>query len=424
MMKGKFLLRLAIMTVLLGGALAIRPAWTQAPAQEASPWKDRAEYDAFNAITQSKDPAQIIQLSDKYTTDYPESKFPDKILEMKLGAYQATNNAAKMQETAEKLLTLTPNNLRALILLSYMFPRSANPAAPDFDAQLSKTAEIAVKGVAAVDAMQAPAGVAPEQFEKQKAQSAAIFHQTIGFVALQKKEYDKAQTELKRSGEANPNDALNFYWMGLAHLSPKPSNYDQGIWSLSRAVSITGPGALPEATKTSVKDYLTKVYDARHGDTDGLDAVLAQAASAAFPPADFHVKSMEEMAPPPEPEPEPVKVRELTVKPEDLETFDDIRKHLQAGGEKEADTWTLLKGASLPLPGRVVSSTPATAPRTLMLAVSADVAVVDGKHDLEVSLTAPGRALKKGEDIMVEGVIDSYTAKPFVLKLTGAKITK
>jgi tetratricopeptide (TPR) repeat protein len=412
------------MTVLMGAAVALWLAAGSAVAQEASPWKDRAEYDAFTAITQAKDPNQIIALCDKYTADYPESKFPDKILEFKLGAYQATNNAAKMQETADKLLEISPNNLRALILLSYMFPRSANPQSGDFEAQLTKAGTVADKGISVVDAMQAPAGTPAEVFEKQKAQSAAIFYQTRGFVALQKKEFDKAQADLKKSGEANPNDALNFYWLGLAHLTPKPSNYDQGIWALAHAVSVSGPGSLPEATKTTVKDYLTKVYDARHGDTTGLDEVLAQAAGAAFPPPDFHVKSMEEMAPEPEPEPEPVKPRELSVKPEDLETFDDIKKNLQAGGDKEADTWTLLKGAQLPLPGRVVSATPAAAPRTLLLAVSADVATQDGKHDLEVALTAPGRAVKKGEDIMIEGTIDAYTARPFVLKITGAKITK
>lgn len=423
-MKGKFSLHLAAWTMLMASVWGLLLSPVPAAAQEASPWKDRAEYDAFTAITQAKDPSQIITLTDKYMADYPETKFPDKILEFKLTAYQQTNNAPKMQETAEKLLELSPNNLRALILLSYMFPRSANPQAGDFEAQLTKAGTVAEKGLATVEAMQPPQGVAPDAFEKQKAQSAAIFHQTRGFVSLQKKEFTQAQDDLKKSGEANNNDALNFYWLGLAHLTPKPSNYDQGIWALARAVSISGQGALPEPTKTTVKDYLTKVYDARHGDTTGLDEVLAQAANAAFPPPDFHVKTIEEMAPPPEPEPEPVKQRELTVKPEDLETFDDIRKNLQAGGDKETDTWTLLKGAQLPLPGRVVSATPAAAPRTILLAVSADVATQDGKHDLEVSLAAPGRAVKKGEDITIEGTIDAYTVRPFVLKITGAKIAR
>ena len=48
--------------------------------------------------------------------------------------------------------------------------------------------------------------------------------------------------------------------------------------------------------------------------------------------------------------------------------------------------------------------TPAAAPKTILLAVSADVATQDGKHDLEVVLAAPGRAVKKGEDVSYPGL--------------------
>ena len=52
-MKGKLSIRLAVMTFLMGGAVAFWLAASPARAQEASPWKDRAEYDAFTAITQA-----------------------------------------------------------------------------------------------------------------------------------------------------------------------------------------------------------------------------------------------------------------------------------------------------------------------------------------------------------------------------------
>ena len=58
-MKGKISIRLAVLSVLLGSTVALWLAATSARAQEASPWKDRAEYDAFTAITQAKDPNQI-----------------------------------------------------------------------------------------------------------------------------------------------------------------------------------------------------------------------------------------------------------------------------------------------------------------------------------------------------------------------------
>ena len=276
-------------------------------------------------------------------------------------------------------------------------------------------------------ALQAPQGMSPEDFQKQKAQSSSVFYQTTGFVALQKKDYAQAEQSLRKSAEINPSDALGFYWLGLSFLSPKPPNYDQGMWALARAVSITGATALPGPTLAQVKEYLEKVYEARHGSKDGLDDVVSKAAAAAFPLADFHVATAQELQPEPEPEPEAVAqpARELTVKPEELSSFDVIEKYLRAGGDKEADTWTLLKGATLTLPGKVVSATPAARPQTLRLAVAPELAAQEGKYDVEVKLAAPlSKALEKGATIEFEGAIDSYTPKPFLLRFAEAKITK
>jgi tetratricopeptide (TPR) repeat protein len=435
-MKGINLVRTLVMTVLvacwttggLGGGIA---AQAQQPAQQASPWKDRAEYDAFNAILQAqgKDNNQVVELSDKYLAAYPESKVADKVYELKLSAYQALNNSAKMEETANKLLEISPNNLRALLLLSYMFPRTLNTQDPEMDKKLDKATENAKKGLEALDALPAPQGMAPDQFQKQKDQSGAVLHQTAGFVALQKKDYSTAQAELMKSSASNPTDALGFYWLGLSYLSPKPPEYDKGIWSLARAAALTGPGALPESMKGSVKDYLNKVYEARHGSTDGLDALQAKAAATTFPEDGFHIQTAEEAAPPepePAPTPAPVAKRELSVKPEELSDFSVIQKYLQSGGDKEADTWELLKGASLPLPGKVVSASPAAKPTKILLAVGPELLTPAGagKHDVELTLAAPlSKPVAPGATINFEGTLESYTAKPFMLKMVDGKVT-
>ena len=360
---------------------------------------------------------------------YPQSKVAERVYAIKLQAYQQTNNSQKIEETAAKLLEINPKNFQALFLLSYLIPRTLNAQDAAMDQKLNAAADYAKRGLEQLATLQMPQGMAPADFEKQKNQSAAVFHQTTGFVALQKKEYEKAEESLHKSAEMNPNDALGFYWLGLAYLSPpKPATkYDQGIWAMARAVSITGPTALPGPTQTQVKDYVTKVYDARHGSEEGMDQVFTQAAAAGFPPRDFHVKSVEEIAAeaPPEPEPPPKPVaRQLSVKPEELDSFDVIVKYLQAGGQKEADTWEILKGQTLPLPGKVVSATPAARPTTVRLAISPELAAQEGKFDVELTLAAPlARAPARGQTVQFEGTCDSYQAKPFLLKMTNGKIT-
>jgi len=179
---------------------------------------------------------------------------------------------------------------------------------------------------------------------------------------------------------------------------------------------------------------VTKVYDARHGSDQGLDQVFTQAASAPFPPADFHVLSLEET---PEYKAEQEALRQEEAKletarlaaerkqklAEELTSFDVIVKYLQEGGQKGEDTWEVLHGQVLPLAGRVVDATVAGS-RTVLLAVAPEVAVREGVHDVELSLAAPLREpLKKSQDIQFEGKLDTFRARPFLLKIVQGKVT-
>lgn len=435
--KGLHRLRIAaVLAIGFGGGLFIfaTPAAAQA-AQQASPWKDRAEYDAFVAIQQATDPNQRVDLADKYLAAYAESKVLEQVYAMKLQGYQQLNNSPKIEETATKLLEINPKNFQALYLLSFLIPRTINVQDASSNAKLDAVAGYAARGLEEVATIQMPQGMAPAQFEEQKKQSSAIFHQTVGFAALQKKDYPKAAESLRRSAEFNPNDGLTFYWLGSAHLSPQPPQHDPGIWAMARAVSLTGPNALPGPIQQQVRDYLTKVYETRHGSRNGLDEVLAQAGRAPFPPAGFRVLPLEET---PEYLAEQERLRleeEAKLEAarqaaarkqrvvEELTTFDVIVNYLQEGGQKGTDTWEILHGQSLPLMGRVVSATPVARPTNVRIAVLPDLE--PGKYDVELTLAAPhARPLAAGQEIEFEGTFDAYTARPFLAKLLNGKVTK
>ena len=424
--------RILIATVLaigMGGGLFVFAA----QAQEASVWKDRAEYDAYTAIEQTTDHNQRVQLADKYLQDYPESKVVERVYALKLQSYQQLNDSPMIEQTAAKLLELNPKNFQALYLLSFLIPRTINVQDASSAQKLDAVADYAQRGLAELAALQMPEGMAAAQFEQQKDQSAAVFHQTAGFVALQKKDYDRAAESLRRSAEIDPDNGLTFYWMGSSYLSPQPPQHDPGIWAMARAVSITGENALPGPIQGQVRDYLTQVYEARHGSGRGLDQVLAQAAGAPFPPADFHVQTLQET---PEyiAEQEALRLeqekfeamqREQQRKQavlEELTTFDVIVEYLQEGGQKGEDTWEILNGQVLPMTGRVLDLT-AVGSRTVLLAVSPAVAARGDAHDLELTLASPlTEPLRKSQDIKFEGKIDSFQARPFLMKMVEGEV--
>ena len=306
-MKRANVLSVLITFSALCGSIAVLPyqSAAQAPAQQqASPFKDRAEYDAYNVVEQAKDPQAQIDAADKYIAAYPQSKVMERVLTLKLQAYQKLNKIPEVQQTAEKLLEVNPKQVYAMFLLSTLFPQTFNPQDPDADKKISAAVDRAKAGLEQTAALQKPPNVSDEDFKKQKDQLDAAFHEAIGFASLQKKDYDAAQQELRKAAEMNPTDAAAFYRLSLAYLSATPKKYDDGMWALARSVSIAGPTALPEQMQTQMKDYLNRVYEGVHGNKEGLDQLLSQAAASPFPAQGFHIQTVEEVKPA-EPEPTP-----------------------------------------------------------------------------------------------------------------------
>jgi hypothetical protein len=112
-----------LMAVVLGlAALAAaqmssqQPGTPSTPAQPATPQaqaqgpviKDPAEYNAYVSAVQQQDPAAKISGLEAFLVQYPNSVVKKDALEVLMGAYQQTNNQAKMTETAKKLLGVMP----------------------------------------------------------------------------------------------------------------------------------------------------------------------------------------------------------------------------------------------------------------------------------------------------------------------------
>src|ERR1700756_4194945 len=121
-------------TVVAVGESPARPAQAQpaatAQGQAAQPAqgqqaqapviKDPAEYNAYVAAIQQKDPNAKISGLEAFLTQYPSSVMKNQALEMLMGTYQQAGNVKKATETATKLVTVNPCQVPALFLLTYV----------------------------------------------------------------------------------------------------------------------------------------------------------------------------------------------------------------------------------------------------------------------------------------------------------------
>jgi len=396
--------------VLLSAAVLIGIGVTAAIAQtqEKKPqWKDgQAEYNLYEAANKATDPAKKLAALDAWKAKYPESDFKDMRLASYLLTYRALNQAAKMVETAKEILVSHPKDVNALMWLAIL--TESMPPTPD-------SLDTGEKAAKALPDAEVPAGVTPQVWEKVKQDLTALSHKTLGFIALQRKQYETAEQEYTKVLEMNPVTPCSIPVCILqAQISQllgntiiaekKPERYSEALYHLARAASLTGPGALPDANKKQVDAFLVKAYNTYHGPDDaGLKDLRALAVTQPMPPAGFKIKNKNEI--------EAENAAKFAADNPQLALWKGIKDSLMAADGEQYFT-DKLKGTAPPkLKGKLVSTKPAIRPKELLLDL-------DGGDNAEVTLkletALPGKA-DKGTEIQFEGVPTAFTKDPFML---------
>ena len=122
-------------------------------------------------------------------------------------------------------------------------------------------------------------------------------HKNLGFIAMQRKNWDVAEAELQKVLTMNPNDATVDYQMGTVIASEKKMDkLPAAMFYFARAGSYQGPGALtPEGQKAALT-YVQKQYKNFHGSDEGFNDLVAAAKANPTPPAGFSIKNANEIA--------------------------------------------------------------------------------------------------------------------------------
>jgi tetratricopeptide (TPR) repeat protein len=382
---------------------AAQPAASQ--PQQKKEIKDPAEYNAYVGAVQQTDAAAKISGLEAFLNQYPNSVMKEDALELLMGTYQQAGNQAKVIDTANRLLTANPNNVRALTLLAF------NERAAQKWADARQHAE---KGLQALPNMSKPDGVSDADFAKQKAQLGGLLNSVAGFSALQMKDNAAAEKYLRAAVEADPNNVENVYPLALASLTATPEDDVNGLFFIARAANLVKD----PAGKAQIVKFGHSKYVKYHGSEDGWNELLALTATTPLPAADFTIK---QYVPPTPAEQAADLVKTKT--PKDM-SFAEWELILSAGAPADADkVWSVIKGVPLQMEGTVIKA----APTELQIAASQDD--IDAKRaDIVVTMggTIPAKLMpKEGSTLDFEGTPASYTPSPFVMTMEkGALLTK
>jgi tetratricopeptide (TPR) repeat protein len=414
------LLVAAVTAVAQTAATPAQPAPQQSPtpttaAPQKKEIKDPAEYNAYVGAVQQTDPAAKVSGLEAFMTQYPNSVMKEDALELLMGAYQQTNNQAKTLDTAQKVLTANPCNLRALALLTYT-KQSMAVAGQNAAQNWVDAGQNGEKGLQCLPTAVKPDGTPAADWDKLKAQTTVIFNGAAGLAAFQAKDYAKAEKYLRAAVESDPTNLLDVYDLALAYLAPGAAEKDlDGLFFIARASNLA-----QGAGKDQIAKFGKSRYTKYHGSDEGWSDVLAKAATTPLPPADFTIKQYV----PPTPADQAADLVK-TKKVEEM-SFAEWQLVLSEGKPEDADkVWTTLKGKPLQMVAHVISidATSKTATKLMLAGSSDDIEAKRADIDLTMGAVIPAKQMPKEDtDFQFEGTPDSYVAKPFVMTMINGAL--
>lgn len=399
-------------------------ASAQAPAQKNQKnWKDRAEYDLYDAITKDNTPASRLQNLEKWKSQYAQSEYADVRLKIYLVTYQQMMNHRAAFDTATEILKTDPSDLTSLTeIVGYgltLVP--ADPKAQltpqnksDLDT-IEKTAryiEANLDKIYAAD--KKPQGTTDEQWNGAKPTMQKFSQFTIARAALLAKDTPKAETELTATVKSDPANAQASYMLAgvlLGQQKDHPDKMPEALFEYARAANYDGPGALDAATRKQIDAFLTKAYTTFHGSAMGLDQLKMQAKAAGLPPDGFAIKSTVDLAK----EQEAARQAAAAANPM-LAFWNQIKESLT--GDGSSAYWDAMKDTGVPggvngvmkFKGKLVSTSPETKPKELMIAIGGDMP--DAKLVLDEPL--PGK-IDPGGEISFNGVAKEFSKDPYMV---------
>jgi len=367
-------------------------------------YKDPAEFTLYDSILKDTNPKTRLDKLQEWQTKYAATEFEKQRKQLFLNTYVALNQPKDAVGEAKLILADDPKDFTSLYYTMY-FTRAlaGNNPTPDV---LDQGEKATTALLANIDTP--PPNVTADQWKGARTPVETLGHSTLGWIAMQRKMWDAAEGEFQKTLAMDPNNAEVDYFIGTVIASEKnPQKMPVAFFYFARAATYEGPtGALPQAGRQQVLDYVKRAYKGYHGSDEGFNDVLTLAKAQAAPPPDYHIRTAKEIA-----EENQKKQEAEDAKDPQLKLWKDIKTQLTAA-DGAGYFSTNMKDALLPpLKGKVVKLEPEVKPKTVVLALE-DGTTPDATLIFEMPLAGK---VDPGTELTFEGVPASYTASPYMV---------
>jgi tetratricopeptide (TPR) repeat protein len=402
------------------------PATTWAAPQEQQQQKPNytlAEYNAYQAAHNEKDPQMRLKALDDFSMKFPGSALMLYIDGDYYRTYYAVKNYPKTIEYVDKILALPDlakpeqigTKLEALGYRAQAMLYGSGEKDLQTPEAYTKGKEASAQGLQTLNQWQKPQGMTDEQFTNNKKGLGVLFNSVAGIAQSGLKDYKGAADSYKAVLALDPTDAVTHFRLGVAYLQEMPADAPNGFWELSRSIALKGPGE-PQV-RTYLRNQLLH-YQQPSCDKladDEMNQMITLAGTSTDRPASLTIPSAEDLQ----------KARDDTA---------NFLPWLQEGGDHGRVMWLATCGLEYPDVGvKVLDIMPGDNDSfTLKVyrpaAADADAAAKEMEAatmpNMEVHIAGQPdvKRLMKDDAVRFTGTLKDYQQSPFMLVWDNAKV--
>ena len=247
-----------------------KPAAQAAPAGQAAAQpqgkrppqaKTQPEFEAYKAAMGLPDAAAAEKAADDFATKFPDSELKVVLYKSAMQKYQATNNADKMMDMAQKALAFDPDDPEALVGVAQVLAERTRDTDLDRDQKLAAAKKNAEKALQTVNTDVPTAGYPPEKVDLFKRYVKSEAYAVLGTLASNAKNYPEAEENLRKSIEVFPEQVDSVAVLRLAVALDMQNKIPDALKYANQAVNLTKdrPDSPAGKAARAEQDRLTKL---------------------------------------------------------------------------------------------------------------------------------------------------------------------
>jgi tetratricopeptide (TPR) repeat protein len=216
------------------GQAAAAPQGKRPPAAKTQP-----EFDAYKAAMGQTDGAALEKAADDFAAKFPDSELRGLLYTAAGQRYQAANNADKMMDMARKVLAIDPDDPASLVELAQGIAEKTRDTDLDKDQRLAEAKKDAERALVTVDTDVPSAGYPPEKLAAYKGFLRSEAYAVLGKMAADGKNWAEAETDLRKSIDALPDQPDSVAIFRLAVALDMQNKIPEALKYANQAVDLT-----------------------------------------------------------------------------------------------------------------------------------------------------------------------------------------